>query len=134
MREVKMILDILPDWKLRSGHDMHTATHAVCELFGGCSYYIGGGCWFPPGEARELVHDQNITWICTIHEGQWDSFKALALRLANGQETVWLVDPIGDGKAWPVPNGEIPRFTDTVGQSHRMSMAHTAPPFHYHEE
>lgn len=94
MRQVSLTLDVLPSGALRSGMSPTRAGENICLLFGGYTAHYSFGCW-RPGPADDLVHDPSITFTVAIHPADWPKFKEMAQVLADGQETVYVVGPVG---------------------------------------
>jgi hypothetical protein len=105
MREALMTLDTpngLGTAFLRSGRTVRDAKEAICARFGGCTSLVTDGCWVEmkpnrPNETR-FVNDASITFrvgIDATFSEEWDAFKQLAIHLADGQESVYVVDAWG---------------------------------------
>lgn len=92
MVEAKLILDLIEGAKLRNGMLVLKAAERVCQFFGGCSFVIGAGCWY---HNERFVFDPGVTFTVGLDPSVWLEFEWLAMQLAQGQETVYLVSPQG---------------------------------------
>lgn len=103
MREVSVVLDLLPSGKHRSGFSPPDAGDRICRLFGGYTAQVTFGCWHKGGgRGDDFVYDPSITYTCGIHYSDWPEFKTLAKILASGQETVYVRGPWGEVEILPV--------------------------------
>lgn len=119
MREAQLTLDILLEPSahgaadrhvLRSGRPVGWAIEQICQQFGGCTWYCTKGCWI---DSRGVaVHDNSITFRIAM-EGEaanWHKLQMMAQRLADGQETVYLIAPGGTAYIMEVVTGAAKLF------------------------
>lgn len=104
MREARLVLDLLPGNKLRSGLHISTAVERLCIAFGGCTYDDGRGDWCPAANGY-LIHDENIEFRVAMEPTgeNWERFLLIGKALAAGQETVYIGDFYGVWDVHPVP-------------------------------
>lgn len=113
LRVAQMTLDILSTgdrgrWYLRSKEPIDHAASRICEEFGGGTCSMTSGCWFDASRGT-LVYDTSVTWTVALEPSQWPRFRALAAELALGQDTVYLVSPLGEALI-----DKVPMFVEVV--------------------
>lgn len=111
-QEAVAVFDLL-DGRLRGGLLPLVAAERFCRAFGGCTVTPSWGCWYDKGE---LVKDESIRVAVALGPGDWPAFRDLALDLAAGQETVYLISPTGDVFIDSVPAAEEAFFTRLYGE------------------
>lgn len=117
MKEAKLILDVV-DGFLRSGKTLNEAGQLLCRVFGGWTAQPSSGCWHHNGE---LVIDDSITISVAINEiADWPAFRDIALQLAEGQETVYLVSPSGQVFILVVANERSENIAQLLQESEQL--------------